>query len=505
MSRPSTMPADAPRSDGIDRLGRSSRSTLLGSVVSAVLGFVLLLVLTNGLQADDAGVVLIAVAAANIAIGAAVLGTDAALVRFIAGAARGGAAGQTRRLTLIGVGPVAVVGSALGVLGWFGAGTLADLMVDGPVTSDYVDSMRVAALAVPAGAISLSVLAATRGMGSMAPTVWFDQILRPVIQTVALLVAVALSATAPGATAAWLWPFAPVLIGSVVWLLRRAPHDSVDAATVSAGRFWRFAMPQAGTGLLRVLIRWVDTLIVGALLGVGPAAIYTAATRLLKLGSIVNQAVFRASAPQIAEELSVGDHEAAQGLYRTSANWLVVATWPLYLGCLVYAPTVLAMFGPEFVDGADAVRILAVAMLVASACGPVESVLVMGGRSSLNLVNNTAALAADVGFALLLIPHWGIEGAAVAWAISVGFTNLLPLIQVARDIGIQPFDAVMARSTVGLCSAFALAWALHTTIGDGAVSFVVSAGVGGAVAAGLMWRRRDELALSRLVAAGPTP
>ncbi|MDH3705391.1 MAG: oligosaccharide flippase family protein, partial [Acidimicrobiia bacterium] len=147
----------------VDRLGRANRSTLLGSIVSAALGFVLLLVLTNGLGADDAGVVLVAVAAANIAIGAAVLGTDAALVRYIATANRAGRGGQARRLTIVGAGPVAVAGAVLAVVGLITAQPLAELMVEGAVRDDHVDSMRLAALVVPVAALSLSLLSATRG------------------------------------------------------------------------------------------------------------------------------------------------------------------------------------------------------------------------------------------------------------------------------------------------------------------------------------------------------
>ncbi|MGI9603598.1 MAG: polysaccharide biosynthesis C-terminal domain-containing protein [Acidimicrobiales bacterium] len=492
------MPASATSSGRVERLGRSNRATLLGSMVSAALGFALLLVLTNGLGADDAGIVLIAVAAANIAIGAALLGTDASLVRFIASATRAGHPEQSRRLTLVGAAPVAVAGVVLAAVGWWSAEPLAELMVDGAVGDEHVDSMRVAALLVPVGALSLSLLAATRGTGSMIPTVWFDQIVRPVAQTALLIAVVVGSFSVPAATGAWLGPFVLSLLGALVWLGRYLPPGSSDG--VDAGAFWRFSIPQAGTGLLRVMIRWVDTLVVGALLGVRAAAIYTAATRLLKLGSIVNQAVFRAAAPQIAEELSVDDRAGAQSIYRTSANWLVLATWPLYLGCLVYAPTVLSVFGDEFTEGAPAVRILAAALLVAAACGPVESVLVMSGRSGLNLANNTVALAANVGFGLLLIPHWGLEGAAVAWAISVGLTNLLPLAQVARKLSITPFDGVMVRTMLGLGVAFGAAALIVALLGDGWLGLVVSGGVAAIIAAADIWRRRGELALRELIA-----
>ncbi|MDH3706553.1 MAG: polysaccharide biosynthesis C-terminal domain-containing protein, partial [Acidimicrobiia bacterium] len=337
-----------------------------------------------------------------------------------------------------------------------------------------------------------------RGTGTMGPTVWLDQVLRPVAQVIALVVVVAGSFSVVAATAAWLWPFALSLTGAAAWLALRLPPS--DGSRVDAAGFWRFALPQAGTGLLRVMIRWVDTLVVGALLGVEAAAIYTAATRLLKLGSIVNQAVFRAASPQIAEDLSVDDRHGAEAVFRTSANWLVLATWPLYLTCLVFAPVILRVFGDEFEAGAGAARILAGALLVASACGPVESVLVMSGRSGLNLLNNVVALAANIGFGLLLIPTWELEGAAVAWAISVGLTNLLPLAQVRHLLAMVPFDGVMARTGIGLVAAFGIGALASLVVGGGVLGMVVGLAVAAAVAAPQIWRRRGELALRQLLA-----
>jgi len=177
----------------------------------------------------------------------------------------------------------------------------------------------------------------------------------------------------------------------------------------------------------------------------------------------------------------------------------VLATWPLYLTCLVFAPVILRVFGEEFEAGAGAVRILAIALLVASACGPVESVLVMSGRSGLNLLNNVVALAVNIGLGLLLIPIWELEGAALAWAISVGLTNVLPLVQVHHLVGIGPFDGVMARTMIGLALAFAVGGIVGLAIG-GVPGLVVGLAIAAAVAAPQIWRRRGELALRQLLA-----
>ena len=50
-------------------------------------------------------------------------------------------------------------------------------------------------------------------------------------------------------------------------------------------------------------------------------------------------------------------------------------------------------FGKGFDDGAVVLPIVAAALLYASSCGPVDAMLLMGGRSSLRMMNNLIALA----------------------------------------------------------------------------------------------------------------
>ncbi len=491
----------------VGRLGRNNRLSLVGSIISAALGFVVLLVATNGLGDTDSGVLLVAVAVFNIAMLSSVVGTDAGLVRFLAQARAGGRPehiGMLVRGALLAVLGVSVAVAA--AIALFADPIGALFVPEGPPDSAIAKSLRVVAIVLPAGSLSVAMLAATRGFGQMRTTVVFDRIARPVTQLLAVAGAVVAGAGPVIVTAAWVGPVVVSAVAAAWWLRReipvagRAQVGSDRPAPV--GEFWSFTWPQMGTGVLRVSIRWLDTLVVGALLGVGPAAVYTAATRLLKLGSFFNQATFQAAAPQIAEDLGVGEVARATSVYRSASTWLLVATWPLYLSTLLYAPEIVQVFGEDFSGGANALRILSGAMLVASACGPVEAVLVMSGRTRLNLINNGVALALNVGLGLLLIPPFGLEGAAFAWAISVLCTNLAPLTQIHSSLGMHPFSRVLIVTAVVLVLAFVAIAAGVGVLDLGSVGTAV-AGVGssGLVTSVFMWLWREPLALDRLVGA----
>ncbi len=98
----------------------------------------------------------------------------------------------------------------------------------------------------------------------------------------------------------------------------------------------------------------------------------------------------------------------------------------------------MGVFGEGYDVASDVVLILSLTMLLATACGPVDSVLLMAGHSWLSLRNSTVALAVNVGLNLVLIPLDGIRGAAIAWSVAIVVRNLLPLFQVRRHLAMWP-------------------------------------------------------------------
>ena len=492
--------------DAVGRLGRNNRLSLIGSIVNGAAGFIAVFVLTNGLADDGAGVVFVAAAVFNIAMVSSVLGTDASLVRFIAQDRKAGRTNQIRPLLRAALRPVVFVAVLIAVLVGVFAEPIGVLFAgDGSSASandDVTAAIRIVAVVLPFGALALSLLAATRGFGQLRTTALADLIARPILQLGAIVVVTLVGLGPAAATAAWVGPVIVSAVAAALWLRREVPQESVDDLDTS--EFWSFTRPHAGTGLLRVAIRWLDTLVVAALLGVGPAGIYTASTRLLKLGDFFNQATFQSAAPQIAEDLGTGNVSQANVVYRSAATWLVLATWPLYLGSLFYAPQMLRLFGEEFVAGASALRILSATMLVASAVGPIEAVLVMSGRTTQNLVNNVTALTLNIVLGLLLIPRFGLEGAAIAWAVSLLCTNLLPVFQVYRRLGMHVLHSTHITTMAAIATGFAVTAAFtHMLNLPMVLTLVVGLGLALVPWLAFAFWQWEALALDRLLRSRP--
>jgi O-antigen/teichoic acid export membrane protein len=96
----------------------------------------------------------------------------------------------------------------------------------------------------------------------------------------------------------------------------------------------------------------------------------------------------------------------------------------------------------------------------------VDMVLTMAGRSWWSLANVALGVTVFVTLNLLLIPRFGIVGAALAWASAILVKNLVPLAQVARSLGLHPFDRGTGTAAAwALTACGVLPWLLLAAVG----------------------------------------
>ena len=108
----------------------------------------------------------------------------------------------------------------------------------------------------------------------------------------------------------------------------------------------------------------------------------------------------------------------------------------------------MAFFGDDFVVGWPVIVIVAAAQLFNSSVGPTARVLAMTGRQRMVMVATiSSAIVAVVGN-LLLVPSFGIFGAAIATATALIVSNALSLFFVRRFLGFWPYERRYAKPLV---------------------------------------------------------
>jgi len=525
---------EARRTAELRGVARAGTISLFGSATSAVLGFALVVQVSRGLGAAGAGAFSVVVAVAMTLAVAGRFGTDTALVRMAPRLRALGRTGDIDAAAVAALAPVFVGTTLLAATAWWAAPRLADVVFEHPTPPGAVWLLRVGVATVPLAATGYVALAVTRGLGSVVPLTIVESIAKPVLRCA--FVAVALAAAdrrwpdaglAAGpvlwTTAAWA---VPTLLGGV-WAavlahraLRAVRTDSAAPATAIPGNadasggtlatwreLWRFATPRAAASACEIAGMHAGIILVSALAGAAEAGVYNAALRLALAGTLALQALRLAIAPTLARLLTVGDVDGVEHLHRTAAVWITVVSFPLYLVFAAWPAEVLRLFGPGFAGGGPALALLAGATLVNLATGPVSTLLLMSGRSGLTLAVTAVSLAFGVALALVLIPRYGVTGAAIAKGAAVIGENVAVTLLVRRTVGVRTISRpLLGAALVGGCCFLAPAIAYHLTIGHDRPDFpaaVVLVLAGTAVYVGLILRRHRELALADLAAALP--
>lgn len=180
----------------------------------------------------------------------------------------------------------------------------------------------------------------------------------------------------------------------------------------------------------------LDVVMLGFLTDERETGLYRAATLLSELVAFGLAVVNFVILPRIAGLHARGDRAALQRLVTVSTR-VITATAAVGLAIILLAgtPILSGLFGAEFVAARTALVILAFGQLANALFGPVALVLNMTGHERLTLAGVSVAVVLNAVLNLILIPLYGMEGAAVASAAALILWNIVLAVLLKRRAG----------------------------------------------------------------------
>ena len=238
-------------------------------------------------------------------------------------------------------------------------------------------------------------------------------------------------------------------------LLRRRVPDAVKTANplYETRRWARSSLSLTFIAGMMVINSQTDIIMLGLfktpdMVGVYRVAVQCALVVALGL-DIVNMVV----APVMARLYTAGDMTRLQSLTRLSARLALAGAVPVAGLYYFLGENILGrVFGPEFVPGLTALFILSLGKMINAAAGALVVLLNMTGKESSVVRGFMLSGGLNVVLNYLLIPRWGMEGAATATAISLLAWTLYLGRCAARQLGISPWAFGRSPATPGTAS-----------------------------------------------------
>lgn len=227
-----------------------------------------------------------------------------------------------------------------------------------------------------------------------------------------------------------------LLAGWYLW--RRATPDLRDVRGAFDLRLLLItSWPLLWVASMNLIMKWTDTFMLGIWTSAEDVGVYGVAMRTASLTSFVLTAVNSVVAPKFAVMYAQSNLKGLESLAQNSAKLMAALALPLFLLFVLFPGWVMRVFGDEFAQGALVLAILAAGQFINVATGSVGYLLMMTGREKLMQYNIIGAALLNLVLNLLLIPSFGITGAAAATAVTLAGMNVVAATLVYKELSIM--------------------------------------------------------------------
>jgi O-antigen/teichoic acid export membrane protein len=180
---------------------------------------------------------------------------------------------------------------------------------------------------------------------------------------------------------------------------------------------------------------WTDIFMLGSMASKADVGVYSAAYKLATITLLVILTINIIIAPKIAELYHQNKIKQLELEVRNANRLMTYLTLPIVIVLLFFRKFFLGWFGMEFLSGELVLILLSFGFLVNAFCGTVTHILNMTNYQKI-LRNLTLAMAIlNISLNYLLIPKFGINGAAAASLISQVFLNATAVYYVKKHLG----------------------------------------------------------------------
>jgi O-antigen/teichoic acid export membrane protein len=310
------------------------------------------------------------------------------------------------------------------------------------IESYYVMPLLVGLLCVPVWTLLNQFEATARSFGWVNVAYIPGFILRPFLLMAFVGTIVLLGGTADAVSALWALTgacAAAAVVQGVLVFSRVKPHLAEVRPAFHTSHWSTISLSFLMIDGFRMLLDNTDVLMIGRLLDPHSVAVYFAAIRSGGLVAFVSFSMMAFAVPKFAEIHSTG---TKQDLQKFVTEVIQMMFWPSLLtaGALAaLGPFILSLFGPDFRMGYPTMLVVLVGLVLRSATGPVEFLLNVTGHHRDTVRVYGFAAAASIGLNLILIPAFGIIGAAIATYTAMIGGNIYLYVLVKRRLGVSAF------------------------------------------------------------------
>jgi O-antigen/teichoic acid export membrane protein len=394
---------------------------VVAGILGRVFGLIETIVLTNIFSVADYGRIALGLTIIGITGPILQLGLSSGAKRYIRSYSEENEHQKAYGTAILAIGVAAGLGITVAAVTYFLSGRISTMVFNDP----SFRSILVAFTGVVAVKSVLGVLSDTYqgreqfllSVGFGKPGQAFFRVIVAVIAAVAGLLAGEMITLLAGGFVVL------AVVGSTHLLKSLREHASTP--NIPVRKLFGFSLPLVFSTISGRVLSDADYILIGIFASSAAVGIYRPAFLLGSSVLIFYQALNRSFYPVYNQVVTADDNDGGVELLGTFLFWSYVLTIPIVVWTVVFAePILTSFFGPEYGRGRNVLRIISATLLCSVVVGPVGTILEVRERTNAVLKTYVLSMVVNIMLNVLLIPVYGILGAAIGTSISLLVLNL---------------------------------------------------------------------------------
>ncbi len=416
------------------KAGLMSLAAFAIRMVSAVIAFVSQVLLARWMGGFEYGIFVLVWVTVVIVGSLSCLGVHTSIIRYVPEYFEKGKLAELRGILLASRLFGLIVSTFFAVLGAVGIWLFSP-----SIESYYMLPFYLGIVCIPMIALSDILQGIARANGWVISALSPTYLIRPVLILLTMVGALALGYPPCAETAvisAIIATYATTLI-QLTGITTRADNSVPAGPRAYEPKIWlTVSMPIFLVEGFFFLLTNADVLMVGRYMSPDDVAVYFATVKTLAVVHFIYFSVKAGVAQRYAHYAHSGDRIALAAFARETATWTFWPSVAMGLAVLVFGEFLLGLFGPDFKAGYPLLFVLVAGVVARASVGPAESLLTMSGNQNVCAAVYAVMLTFNVGLNILLIPQYGLWGAAAATGLAMGFEAAALAFIVWRRLGI---------------------------------------------------------------------
>ncbi|MGI5992837.1 MAG: flippase [Methanosarcina sp.] len=439
--------------DSVNRIVAGSGVILVGTFIGMLLDIITKKVLTSHLSPADFGTYSLALTVISITGAVATLGLNEGVPRYIA-FFRGRHEEQKLHELIV---SAMLMGLIAGLLSILVSPSLFQSLAGNSFDAQgkILSVVKILVFAVPFTILLNLTVAIYRGFDRTNVNMYFYNIIRPISLLGFASAAVFIGVSLKGVVFADLLSMVFTFGIMSIYFIKKPPikqaakQERKIQFSDTTRQLIRYSFPLLITATLLNLMSWIDTIMLGYFKSAEVVGIYNAVYPLVGFLSLVIASMGYVYVPVTSRLWGQNNTAPLGSIYAVMTKWCFLLTFPLFALIFVYPEYFITkLYGAQYVSGATSLRILALGFIANSYFGFNYHTLLASGDSDFLMKCSVASAGINAVINFMLIPEYGMVGAAIGTAVSYASIEVSMTLRAWRKQHMHPFTSMYRRLTL---------------------------------------------------------